>query len=178
MSGEQNVSALARALGRHRNTLAEYRRAGCPADLPGAVAWLEARAAEKAKAPLEARIRELEAALAGGADSAGVSEDEARRRKRAAEAALLELELATKRGELVPASDQDVALIAIATVTSARLQGIAAKVATELAAETAPAGCQEIVQREIHAALNDLADAGRRAQARAEREMRKKKGSA
>lgn len=168
MSTERNASALARALGRHRNTVAEYRRAGCPADLPGAVAWLEARAAEKAKAPLEARIGELEAALAAAGDTTGVSEGEARRRKRLAEALLLELQLARERGEVVPASDMDVALIAITTATSARLRGVPAKVALELAAESNAAACHGILEREIHRALHDLADAGQRAVERAE----------
>jgi phage terminase Nu1 subunit (DNA packaging protein) len=73
------------------------------------------------------------------------------------------LKNAELRGELVPGSDQAVALIALATSSSARLQAVPAKVAAECAAESSPHGCQAIVEREIRSALEDLAEAGRRA---------------
>lgn len=75
---------------------------------------------------------------------------------------------AVLRGELVPAGEMDKALIAICTTVSARLQTVPAKVAAELAAESTTAGCHAIAEREIHAALHDLADAGREALERAE----------
>lgn len=80
-----------------------------------------------------------------------------------ARADLAELELATKRGELVDAADPDHGYVALATLVSARLQGVGSAIATELAAASKPARCQEIVDEAIHEALNDLAEAGEKA---------------
>jgi phage terminase Nu1 subunit (DNA packaging protein) len=78
------------------------------------------------------------------------------------------LKNAELRGELVPASDQDAGLIGLATATQARILAVPAKVASECASETSPHGCQAIIERGLHDALNDLAEAGRRAAANVE----------
>lgn len=77
--------------------------------------------------------------------------------------ALLDLQIQQKRGELVAADDIDHGYIALASGTSARLQAIPSAIALELSSEDDPAKCREILKREIYAALNDLAEAGREA---------------
>src|SRR5262245_56193877 len=91
----------------------------------------------------------------------GVTDE--RSRLDAAKADLAELELAERRGELVPAVDQDAALIALATAVQARILAVPAKTATQLAADTTPDGCEAIQRRALYAALHDLAEAGRHA---------------
>lgn len=86
-----------------------------------------------------------------------------------ARADAVELKNRQVRGELVPAADQDRAVIALATLTSSRLQGIPAAIAQELAATRKPAEAHAIVERAIHAALHELADAGQAAIERAAR---------
>lgn len=134
---EVSASALARLLGRDRATCGRWFAEGCPRDLAGAVAWLEARAAARAREPLEARVRELEGAAAG----AEVAESDARRRKRVAEAELAELRLAELRGELLQRADvvttwstqilaarnriRAVAKVAVVRLGLSRAQGVA-----------------------------------------------------
>ena len=96
-----------------------------------------------------------------GTDGLDFTAERARLAKEQADAQALKNLLA--RGEQVPASDQDMAVIALSTAASARLQAVPSKTAVELAAEGTPDGCQAIVAREIHAALHDLADAGQKA---------------
>jgi phage terminase Nu1 subunit (DNA packaging protein) len=67
--------------------------------------WLQARAAEQAREPLQRQIDRLEAALGIGTDAGAITEVEARRRKRVAEARLLELEFAERSGALFRWSD-------------------------------------------------------------------------
>lgn len=116
-------SALARLLGRSRGTVAEMRRAGCPSDVPGAVRWLEARAAARARAQADATIRALEAQLEA-AGAGNVTEAEARRRKRLAEAQLAELDLAQRRGELLQRGDVRETWAAKITACKALLRGV------------------------------------------------------
>lgn len=84
-----------------------------------------------------------------------------------ATAELRELELKVKLGELVPGSDQDQVVIALATTTAARLRGIPVRVAPEVAMETDVARCKGIVETAIDEALHDLAEEGDRAAKRA-----------
>jgi len=165
----RNVSALARATGRHRNTVSEWLRAGCPADVPGAVQWLEARAAERATAPLLERIRDLETQL--GAAASDVTEGEARRRKRVAEAQLLELELEIKLGEYIHVDKHEELLVRLLSAMVARLRAIPATSAAEARAAATDAVCEAILRDRIDEALVEIAkairDAARRADKRA-----------
>ena len=106
----------------------------------------------------------------------GVTDE--RSRLDAARAELAELDLRLKSGEAVPATDNDVGYIALSTVTAARVLAVPAKVASEVAAETDPHGCQAIVERECHAALRDLVEAGARAKARAAEDEDRRRVSA
>ena len=170
-----SASELGRLLRVHRNSVRAWVAAGCPHkaranrergaawsfDLADVVRWREELAAERAREPLAKRIEALEAALAQDADGAGLSEAEARRRKRIAEAALLEHELAVKRGDFIPASDSEMALVAVATMTQKRILAVPHRTAAELAIETTAAGCFEIVEKALHEALHALADAAK-----------------
>ena len=102
-SAKLSASEAARLLGRGRALIAEAYREGVERNLPALVRWLEAKAAARACAPLERRVRELEGAAgaAPGSDTSEASEAAWRARKRAAEAGLRELELAERRGELL-----------------------------------------------------------------------------
>src|SRR5262249_29554971 len=62
------------------------------------------------------------------------------------------------------------AIISLASMTSARLQGIPSAIARELAAESKPAVCEAVVRREIWRALEDLADSADRAEAKLQKE--------
>ena|SRR5262245_23642652 len=89
----------------------------------------------------------------------------ARARRDAAQARLAELEYKRRSGELVHRSEPARAMVSLASMVSARLQGIPSASARELAAESKPAVCEAVVRREIYQALNDLADAADRAEA-------------
>lgn len=128
-------------------------------------------AATDLEAVVGAYIEHLREMAAGRGGDGRVGELAAQRARLArAQSEAQELKNAVTRSELVPAGDQDAALIALATATSAGLQAIPAKVAPLVAIESSPATCEAILRDEIHAALNDLADAGRAAAERVERE--------
>ena len=91
----------------------------------------------------------------------GLNPQQEKARLDSASADLKELELEVRRGALVPAADQDAALIGLATTVAARLGSVAAKVAPGCAVESTPAGCQAIVADAIREACHDLAETGR-----------------
>jgi hypothetical protein len=99
----------------------------------------------------------------------GITDERAR--LDAARAKLAEQEFKKRSGDLVPATDQDRVVIALATSASARLQAIAARIAQALAAERDPARCRELVANAIDAALRELAEEGQRAAERLESEV-------
>lgn len=88
----------------------------------------------------------------------------------AAKREMLELQISEKRRSLVPSADVDHGYIALATTTSALMLSIPSAIALELASEADPSKCQDILEKAIHAALTDLAEAGRRAVARIDAE--------
>lgn len=108
-------------------------------------------------------LEALSALLAS--DKLDLSAERARLAKQQADAQALKN--AQQRGELVPAADQDSALIGLSTVVSSRLQGMGTALAPKLAAEPKPARCQRLVDDAIEAALSDLAREGERAAQRA-----------
>lgn len=93
-----------------------------------------------------------------------------RARRDRADAELKELELKVRRGELIATDQPRRAIISLASMTSARLQGIPSAIARELAAESKPAVCEAVVRREIWRALEDLADSADRAEAKLQKE--------
>jgi len=90
----------------------------------------------------------------------------------AAKREMLELQLSEKRHDLVPAVDVDHGYIALATSVSALMLSLPSALALELASEPNPAKCQEILEKAVHGALTDLANAGARAVARVAAEQK------
>ncbi len=74
-------------------------------------------------------------------------------------AKLAQLQVAERKGELVPALEVEETLVALASSTASRLLGIASKCAQELAAIDTPSGCQAVVEAAIVDALTDLTSA-------------------
>ena len=105
---------------------------------------LTRRAVEGETERLRLRINALEAQLAAG-DDQGVSESEARRRKRCAEAALLEMEVATKRQEYVPLWEAEHVVTTFLSGVIQRINGLSSRVAVDVAAEASPPVCQRII---------------------------------
>ena len=117
---------------------------------------LAQRQVEGETARLRVSVQALEAQLAGA--DACASESESRRRKRAAEAQLLELQLKQERGEWAPIFECEHAGIALFGGIVQRLDAIPSKIAVDLAAESSPPVCQEIVAKALHEARGAIAD--------------------
>lgn len=164
-----SASALARVLGVHRNTVRSWVSAGCPHaiaarrergapwafDLAAVVRWLQERASEQARAPLQRQIDRLEAALGIGADAGAITEAEARRRKRVAEARLLELELAERSGTLLRWDDVQPHWANLVLTAKEKLRALPAHARARIPGVTKQmaAGIAELV----HEALTELA---------------------
>jgi phage terminase Nu1 subunit (DNA packaging protein) len=71
-----------------------------------------------------------------------------------------ELRNAERRGALVSAEDFDAGAIALATTISSAFQFLPSQVAPLVAPETSASRCQEILEREVHKILHDLANLG------------------
>lgn len=76
----------------------------------------------------------------------------------AARADMTELDLAERRGELLPVADVEFALAALLSGARTRILAVPAKVAAEIAAETSPAACHALIERAIHEALEQIAN--------------------
>lgn len=83
---------------------------------------------------------------------------EAQRRKEVAQASLREVELAQKRGELVPISDVNVWVAGMILRSRDILLRIAPELRDSLALQSDPIKCQELIDAEIHRALSALAE--------------------
>lgn len=145
-----NREELAGFLGVSTTQVDIYLRAGCPVIEKGAgrrpykinsadaLAWL--------------RAREAETRTSAG----GVEKDQAKQRFTQAAAELKELQLAERRGELLPAADVE----AVWTDTCARLRSrmmiIPGRAASLVANETDPAAIEGILEEEIRGALSEL----------------------
>jgi phage terminase Nu1 subunit (DNA packaging protein) len=97
--------------------------------------------------------RERKSALG---EVAQLDEHEARRRKLAAEAALVEHELAIKRGAAVAIEDSAKAWAVMVAAARARLLGIGNKLGPMVAVERDALECQSIIDGAIHEALQEL----------------------
>lgn len=71
-----------------------------------------------------------------------------------------DLRNAERRGELVPRDGFRSGVITLATTISGAFQSLPSRLAQEVAPETSAARCQEIIEREVHKILHDLADLG------------------
>jgi phage terminase Nu1 subunit (DNA packaging protein) len=86
-----------------------------------------------------------------------VTADEARRRKLVADAELAELELCKARDEVIPVSDIENVLIEVNGAVRAKLLALPAKTAALLVAETDVHVIRQLLEAEIHQALDELA---------------------
>lgn len=100
-------------------------------------------------------------ARAGGAEAAPVpgtpDYQSARARREAADAAMSELRLAEQRGELVRADAVRQSLASMLTGLRESLLQIPARLSAVLAAETSQARVHELIETEIHTALQSIA---------------------
>jgi len=103
-----------------------------------------------------AYIRHLRAQAGGRAGDSNLSRERAGLAR--AQRELTELKTQLARGDLVERADFLTALIGLWSAASQRLQAMPSRLAPELARETDPAKVAEILEREIHAALHDIAD--------------------
>jgi len=173
-----SLSEAARLLGKHRNTLAAWLDHGAPCHagsdgtravhLGAILRWREERAQAEAAERWSARVTELEALAGFGQLPEHVSEAEARRRKRVAEARLAELRTAREEGSLVPGDDLQRTLVHLAMATRSRILAVPSKLAQALAAAESPAEAHKIVEEGLTEALEELADEGERAAERLE----------
>ena len=148
-----SMNELSTLLGVHRNTVTNWLRAGCPYveqgdrsrgkewqfDLPAVVEWRERRA--------------VEAAIG---DTSKLDIDEAKRRKTAAEAALAELELATKRGEVVAVSVVQQVVGDQLSACRAKLLSIPSKMGPMVAPLTDVRECTALLEAVQREALDEL----------------------
>lgn len=103
------------------------------------VAWREAQAADKAQG-----------------DVSSTDIDEARRRKMAAEAAMTELDLQVRRGELVEIETVAEAVGEDYANVRAKLLSMPSKLAPQLAVSDDPLACLALLETGIHEALEEL----------------------
>jgi phage terminase Nu1 subunit (DNA packaging protein) len=94
----------------------------------------------------------------GGQDSGGGDYWNHRARREAAEAELAELKLAEQRGELVRAADVRAAHSKRAAGLREALLQIPARLAAVLAAESSQARVHDVLQRELHEVLSQVAN--------------------
>jgi phage terminase Nu1 subunit (DNA packaging protein) len=146
-----NAAELAGLLGVSRMTITAYIDAGCPMVEKGAgrhgykfnssdvLAWRDRRAAE-------ARV------AAGGE----LSSDQVRRRYTLATAELKELQLAEKRGSLVPIEAVTATLADELTAVRGRLLAMPGRLGMSLVGKTDPAEVEAAIAEEVRGALSEL----------------------
>lgn len=152
-----SVAELAHLLGVHRNTVLAWVQRGCPLAERGS----SGRGNEhKFDLAAVVRWREDEAARAATGNTEGLDLDVARLRKVAGEAALIELEVQKKRGQLVE-------IDAVASVVGekfaacrSRLLSLPTKLAPLLAASTDVNETQVLLEQGINEALSELSGDG------------------
>lgn len=146
-----NQSETARFFGVVPATIREWERRGCP---------VESRGRKGVQAQYNTadliRWREQQAALAASGDLSAMDIDEAKRRKLAAEAAIVEIELDKARGELVEVSVVMEAVGKGLDACRSRLLSIGSKIAPDIALETDAATVKEIVDDAVHEALDEI----------------------
>lgn len=84
-----------------------------------------------------------------------------------AKADLAELELATKRGELIPSSDHEESVIALCSGVALRIGSIPSKAAPEVRIAPSDVEAEDLLRGFIDEALTELADAGEELRRRA-----------
>src|SRR3990167_8047303 len=72
------------------------------------------------------------------------------------------LKNATSRRELAPMDQVGAGHLAMSTTISQRMEAISPRLAIEVATESDPDVCEELIEKAVHDALRELADAGHR----------------
>lgn len=143
---------LASLLGLSTAAIRAWERQGCP---------VESKAKRKGDPTLYSvaavvRWREQQAALAASGDLAAMDMEEARRRKLAAEAALVEIDLARRRGEVVEVAVIAAEVGSALSACRARLLGVGASVAPRLELAPDTASRKEMIDDAINEALDEI----------------------
>lgn len=143
---------LSRLLDFSTAAIRAWEAQGCP---------VEQRAKRKGEANLYSvasvvRWREQQAALSASGNLAAMDMEEAKRRKLAAEAALVEIDLARKRAEVVDVSVIAAVVGGALSACRARLLGIGASVAPRLQLASDTASRKEMIDDAINEALHEI----------------------
>jgi phage terminase Nu1 subunit (DNA packaging protein) len=153
MANSVNRSQLAELCGCNLSTVDNWVRDGCPfirrPVRQGVGQW-----EFSPPAVFQWRLDRERQAMLG--EIVQVDENEARRRKLAAEAGLAELELHLANGAAVKISDQEKVWIQMVGSARARLLSIPTKLGPMLAIETDPVVCQAFVESALVEALTEL----------------------
>ena len=104
---------------------------------------------------VQAFVRYKVSVAAGDGTAQGLMSERTRLTKARADAA--ESEARVKSGTLVPADQIEAAWLAVAGTVKTRLLLIPTKIAARLSALKTPAETQSLLQKEIHAALTEIA---------------------
>jgi len=115
-----------------------------------------------------AYIRHLRAVAGQHAAADGLDLVAERARLARAQAERTELQLAERRGELVPADELETALVSLASTVMAKLRGVPTRVAPAAHSAVSIAECEQVIRDGIHAACEAIADRADAAEAGAE----------
>jgi len=146
-----NKVDLAALMGVSSVTIGQWVSKGCPYVQKGAAgkAWVF-------DVPEVVGWREQQVALQAVGDTKSLDIDEARRRKLAAEAALSELDLAVRKGELVEIESVASAVAEEYANVRAKLLGLPTKVAPQAIGITETAELQSLLESVVTEALEEL----------------------
>lgn len=145
-----NIEQASRTLGVNRRTVEDWLNVGAPGekingrwkiDLADLVKWRIERERQNT-------LREV----------GSIDESEARRRKLAAQVALIEHETAMKTGAAVSIADFEASMAAMIGAARARLLGVGAKIGPALALIEDTVECQDAVDGAIREALQELSE--------------------
>jgi len=154
MNKSVNRSQLAELCGVNLSTVDNWVRDGCPF-ISRPVRQGVGRWEFSVAAVFEWRINRERQAVLG--DVVTIDENEARRRKLAAEAGLAELELHMANGAAVAIKDQEKIWVQMVGAARAKLLSLPTKLCRLVAIEVEPAACQALMEDGISEALGELA---------------------
>jgi terminase small subunit / prophage DNA-packing protein len=148
-----NREKLSEVLGCSLRTIDDYKRQGMPGDAPKRPGdqWRFDSAA------VVEWLRDRERADALG-EVARVTEDEAKRRKLAAEASLAEFELALKQGSAVAILDFESSWAAMIGAARAKFLGLGMALGPEVALIEDPSECATVIESAVKEALRELSE--------------------
>lgn len=144
-----SLDKTAQAFGVDPRTVKNWIAAGLPGEQDASKRWT----LNTAQVAEWLRLRERKNALG---EIAQIDEQQARRRKLAAEAALAEHELAIKQGSAVSVADAGRGVAVVVSAIRAKLLGLGNKLGPVVAIETEPLECQAVIDAGVHEALLEL----------------------